>query len=64
MFQQLFVWSVIRRGPGRDCLSEPVLFGEKLPDLSSVLPWDTCQTMIKEGEGDEHKRGTESYHVE
>lgn len=43
LFQQLFVWSVIGGGSGGDRLPEEVLFREKLPDLASMLPWNTCQ---------------------
>lgn len=43
LFQQLFVWRVISWWPGGDCLPEQVLFREKLPDLTPMLPWDTCR---------------------
>lgn len=41
LFQQLFVWSVIGRGSGWNCLPEQVLFREKLPDLTTMLSRDT-----------------------
>lgn len=42
LFQQFFVRSVIGWGSGGDRLPEQVLLREKLPNLASMLPWDTC----------------------
>lgn len=48
LLQQLFVRSGIGGRPGRDRLPEQVLFGQKLPDLSPVLPRDACRTRQRE----------------